>query len=97
MLHRSDWMICPLHALATMIIMRRMPYHSSDRLFTFVTNGQEAKHVNSLFKILFEYWFSFYICNIYFIYFKDTFFFFQIGYKWIQIQGQIFVLLRLML
>ena len=33
-----------------------MPYHSSDRLFTSVTNGQEAKHVNSLFKILFEYW-----------------------------------------
>ena len=56
MLHRNNWLICPLHAAATMIMMRNSPFENDKRLFSHIIQGQESKHLNTIFDTLFDYW-----------------------------------------
>jgi hypothetical protein len=48
-LHCREWLLCPIHAVASMIAMGAT---SSDRLFPFVPESNAASHVNSLLSAL---------------------------------------------
>ena len=55
MIHNSKWDLCPLHAFATMILMRGVPLMNTDNIFPQITKGQASKHVNKILKKIWDY------------------------------------------
>jgi hypothetical protein len=52
-LHMKEWLLCPMHSLACLLIMRN--FSSSDLLFPTI-HGKEASYVNSLFRQIYNIW-----------------------------------------
>jgi len=54
-LHAYSWMLCPAHALATIIATAANP---SDQIFPNILEGAESQYVNRLLQDLYDTWFA---------------------------------------
>jgi hypothetical protein len=55
-IHRKSWMLCPLHSLATTVVLQSAPMIDDESLFKTFSSTTVVKHVNSLFKDIFAHW-----------------------------------------
>ena len=52
-LHAHSWLLCPIHALGTLIVTASDP---SEYIFSNIPEGSEASYVNRLLTSLYEFW-----------------------------------------